>query len=117
MRPDQDWPESSQVGRSSSPSRRPIADIGGAELGFRMNASEYASLWQNLRSILGKVLELERGRIGQQQACFVEEFIDHNEFGLAHDQLKDALSDLGLAPLERSNDLLSEAAELMHTGQ
>lgn len=79
-----------------------------------MNAPKYESLWGNLRSILGKALELERVRIGPQQAGFVEEFIHHNEFGLAHDQLKDALSDLGLAPLKRSNDLLSEAAVLMH---
>jgi len=57
---------------------------------------------------------LERGRIGTEQAGYVTEYLDYNEFGLAYDQLIDALSDLELAPLEATRALLAEAARLMH---
>jgi hypothetical protein len=78
-----------------------------------MQALRHAWRWRKLRSILAKALDLERGRIGTEQASHVTDYLDHNEFGLAYDQLIDALSDLELVPLETTRPLLAEAARLM----
>jgi hypothetical protein len=78
-----------------------------------MNTTNYAPLWGKLSSILAAALELERDRIGREQADIVAEFINHNEFGLAHDQLIDALSDINLIPLEETGNLLTQAANHM----
>lgn len=81
-----------------------------------MSARNYARLWEQLGSILTAALELERAAIGAAQAELVGEFIDHNEFGLAHEQLTDALSAAQLVPQEETARLLAEAANLMGNG-
>jgi hypothetical protein len=78
-----------------------------------MSGRNYAPLWEKLGSILSAALELERATIGAVQAELVAEFIDHNEFGLAHEQLTDALSDAEITPREETAKLLAEAATLM----
>ena len=78
-----------------------------------MSARNYARLWEQLGSILTAALELERTAIGAAQAELVAEFIDHNEFGLAYEQLTDALSDAELIPQDETARLLAEAANLM----
>ena len=72
--------------------------------------------WCQLRSTLTASLELERARIGSEQAEIVADFISHDEFGLAHDQLVDALSDVELSPLEETQKLLASASILMGQG-
>jgi len=78
-----------------------------------MSARNYAPLWEKLGSILSAALELERAAIGAAQAELVADFVDHNEFGLAYEQLTDALSDAELTPREETAKLLAEAAKLM----
>jgi hypothetical protein len=78
-----------------------------------MGVLGHASRWRKLRPILAAALDLERGRIGAEQSSYVIDYLDHNEFGLAYDQLIDALSDLELAPLDTTRPLLAEAARLM----
>lgn len=82
-----------------------------------MKALKYALLWRKLRTILTNALELERNRIGSEQAGFVADYLCHNEFGLAHSQLIDALSDLDLTPLEATQQLLKEALSLMNSAE
>ncbi|MBY8825146.1 hypothetical protein [Sphingomonas colocasiae] len=69
--------------------------------------------WRDLARVLGSAVEIELDRLGSKQAHIVADFIAHNEFGLAHDQLVDALSDLDLAPLEPTRKLLEQANSLM----
>ncbi len=69
--------------------------------------------WQKVRLLLTEALEIESEKIGPAQAACVAEFIEHNELGLACDQLYDALSDLHFSPEARSADLLAQARELM----
>lgn len=78
-----------------------------------MKAINHASLWRDLRSILVRSLEIESNRIGVEQTDIVADFLDNNEFGLARDQLLDALSDLELMPLETTQLLLTKATKLM----
>ncbi|MCA1199292.1 hypothetical protein K9B35_15075 [Sphingomonas sp. R647] len=78
-----------------------------------MNALKYVLLWRKLRIILTNALERERGRLGSEQVEIVTDFLSNNEFGLAHDHLLDALSDLELTPLEETQGLLRKAASLM----
>ena len=59
---------------------------------------------------------MERSAIGDAQANLVAEFIEHNEFGLAHEQLTYALSAAELTPQEQTAKLLAEAACLMGKG-
>ena len=80
---------------------------------MRMQALRHAWRWRKLRSILAKALDLERARIGAAQADYVTDYLAYNEFGLAYDQLIDALSDLELAPLDATRPLLAGAARLM----
>ncbi|WP_223476355.1 hypothetical protein [Oricola indica] len=63
--------------------------------------------------MLDSALEIERHRLGVEQAHIVTDFIAHNEFGLAHDELVDALSELDLVPLEPTSALLEQADALM----
>ena len=78
-----------------------------------MSDPNYAPLWLKLESILARALELERDRIGAEEAGMVAEFINHNEFGLAHDQLVNTLSETSLIPREEAGILLTQAAQLM----
>ena len=78
-----------------------------------MRDPHYARLWLELESILTRALELERDRIGAEDAHNVAEFINHNEFGLAHDQLVNTLSETSLTPREETGILLTQAAQLM----
>jgi hypothetical protein len=71
--------------------------------------------WRELARLLDSALEIERDRLGVEQAHIVADFIAHNEFGLAHDQLVDALSDLDLVPLEQTSALLEQANALMRS--
>jgi hypothetical protein len=72
--------------------------------------------WKRLESILTAALEMERAAIGAEEAELVAEFIAHNEFGLAHEQLTDALSDAEIIPQDETATLLAEAAKLMGNG-
>ena len=78
-----------------------------------MRALELRSLWRKLDGLLSAALALERGRIGDEQAAIVQDYLDHNEFGLAYETMVEALSDLDLHPLESSAPLLDEARRLM----
>lgn len=78
-----------------------------------MTSLELQLLWRTLGKKLTAALDLERSRISLEQAEIVADFIDHNEFGLAHDQLVDALADLSLAPEASTETLLNEARQLM----
>jgi len=69
--------------------------------------------WRQLELLIGQALDSERARIGAEEARLVDEFIDHNEFGLAYDQLTDALAELNLTPSSRTDELLAIAAALM----
>lgn len=71
--------------------------------------------WRELARLLDCALEIERDRLGVAHAHIVADFIAHNEFGLAHDQFVDALSDLDLIPLEPTRVLLEQANALMRS--
>jgi len=71
------------------------------------------TLWRELELLLGEALEIEHARIGPVQTALVREFLDHNEFEVAHDQLVDALVNLDIPPTSRSAVLLEEANRLM----
>lgn len=80
-----------------------------------MTETNRAQLWQELHQILTRLLDLERCNVGAVQASAIEEFIGHNEFGLALDQLIYALGDSEISPSEATTRLLSEASRLMRT--
>ena len=69
---------------------------------------------RKLKRVLAGALDAERQRIGPEQTGYIQEFLDEGEFGLAHDQLIDALADLELDPTDRAAAQLLEARRLMH---
>ncbi len=69
--------------------------------------------WAQVTGLLAEALAGERGRLGPEDARIVQDYIEHNELGLAHDHLLDALADKELPLLARTKMLLSEAARLM----
>lgn len=71
---------------------------------------------RTLRRTLSEALELEREKLGAEQADFVAEYLLHGEFGLAHDQIVDALSDREITPTLRTQILLAAANRLMSRG-
>lgn len=68
---------------------------------------------RKLRSLLIEAIAIEAGRIGVEQTRFVKDYIEHGEWGLAHDQLTDALEDADLLPMESTALILREAERLM----
>lgn len=80
-----------------------------------MTSLKLRLIWRTLGKKLTEALDIERSRIGLEQAEIVADFIDHNEFRLAHDQLVDALEDLNLVPTTGAETLLNEARRLMET--
>jgi hypothetical protein len=73
----------------------------------------FALKWRQLELLIGQALDSERAQIGSEEARIIDDFIDHNEFGLAYDTLVDALAELNLTPSSRTNELLAIAAALM----
>jgi hypothetical protein len=69
--------------------------------------------WPEVAALLADALAGERHRLAAEDTRVVQDYIEHNEFGLAHDHLLDALADKELPLLERTKMLLCEAAGLM----
>lgn len=68
---------------------------------------------RRLRRTLSEALEVERERVGGEQAKVIADFIEHGEFMLAHDQIIDALEDRGFALMPQSQALLLASNKLM----
>ncbi len=69
--------------------------------------------WPKVAALLADALSGERHRIAVEDTRIVQDYIEHNELGLAHDHLLDALADKELPLLEQTKMLLCEAAGLM----
>lgn len=70
-------------------------------------------LWDMLEVLLRQSLEDVRSALPQEHAEIVEGFIDHNEFGLAHDFLLGFLGESSIRMGEASSERMREAARLM----
>jgi hypothetical protein len=78
-----------------------------------MNILGFGGRERAVKRALTQALELERARIGAEQAAVIEDFLHHGEFGLAREQLEDVLSDRELAPSDETTKLLDEAKQTM----
>jgi len=70
-------------------------------------------LWAELALLLSTALTLEQGHIRSDQADQIREFIDHREFGLAHELLESAFDELAFPASAQADEAMSRAAMLM----
>ena len=68
---------------------------------------------RKMRLVLKSALDGESERVGAEQSAVVEGFIAAGEWRLAYQQLLDALTDLEIAPLEKTTVHLREADRLI----
>lgn len=71
------------------------------------------SHWEILDSLLRQSHEEVRSMLPGEDARSVEEFIEHNEFGLAYEWLIDALEECSITVDETTGARLRKAARLM----
>ncbi|MGK9231824.1 MafI family immunity protein [Inquilinus limosus] len=71
-------------------------------------------LWERLETLLKTALDQEQSRLPPGDVSNIRHFVDHREYGLAWDELATALSELNLAPNERTKKAMQEAASLMY---
>lgn len=79
----------------------------------RLRLIGYGPAERKLRALLWHALASERDRLPPERAAFVHEFIEHDEYELALDQLRDALDNLDIEPCPEAAGALEAAAAIM----
>ena len=73
----------------------------------------YGPAERKLRALLWHALASEQHRLPPEQVAYVREFIEHDEYELAADQLNDALGNLEVQPGAEAARALEAAAAIM----
>jgi hypothetical protein len=79
----------------------------------RLHVDNLQKHWETLDGLLRQSLDDVRSLLPAQDARSVEEFIEHNEFGLAYEWLMDTLDECSISIDEATSSRLREAAQLM----
>jgi len=70
--------------------------------------------WDRLEALIRQSLESVRAMIPGKDADWVEQFLDHNEFGVAYDWLAGAIEQHSIIVDDVTREQMSEASRLMN---